>query len=314
MESEGLQANPGHLSTAAGTFDHYGLPGRGGHQSRVWRGIWAFTKRKPLGAAGVFVILVFCFVAAFANVIDRGDPNELHPSDLLQAPNSDAWFGTDNLGRDLYSRVVHGARVALLIGFVAVGLATAAGTAIGLVSGFYGGKVDLVIQRFVDAILAFPVLVIALAVVTAVGPSLRNLMLAIAFIMTPGFSRVVRASVLGVRQNLYVEAAQAVGASTPRILLRHVLPNVVAPIIVVSTGAIGSAILAEASLSFLGLGPPPPNATWGSMLAIEARFYITTAWWLAVVPSAAITLAVLGFNLFGDALRDVWDPRLRGTK
>jgi peptide/nickel transport system permease protein len=314
MESEGLHTNPGQLIAPGGSFDYYGLPERRGYPARAWRGTWAFTRRKPLGAAGVFVILVFCFVGAFANVIDRRDPNELNPNALLQAPSSDAWFGTDNLGRDLYSRVVHGTRVALLIGFVAVGLATAAGTAIGLVSGFYGGKVDLVIQRFVDAILAFPVLVIALAVVTAVGPSLRNLMLAIAFIMTPGFSRVVRASVLGVKQNLYIEAAQALGQTTPRILLRHVLPNVAAPIIVVATGAIGSAILAEASLSFLGLGPPPPNATWGSMLAIEARFYITTAWWLAVVPSTAITLAVLGFNLFGDALRDVWDPRLRGTK
>ncbi len=312
MESDRLYH--GQLGVTAGNVAYHELAGRRSFPAAAWRGAWSFARQKPLGAAGVFVILVFVFVAVFADFIDRGDPNQLNPDHMLQAPNSQAWFGTDNLGRDLYSRVVHGARVALLVGFVAVGLATAAGTTIGLVSGFYGGKVDLVIQRFVDAILAFPVLVIALAVVTAVGPSLRNLMLAIAFVMTPGFSRVVRASVLGVRQNLYIEAAQAVGATTPRILLRHVLPNVTAPIIVVATGAIGSAILAEASLSFLGLGPPPPNATWGSMLAIEARFYITTAWWLAVVPSAAITFAVLGFNLFGDALRDVWDPRLRGTR
>jgi peptide/nickel transport system permease protein len=314
MESEGLQAISGHLNADAGSVDYYDFHRRRGLPVRAWRGAWSFTRHKPLGAAGLCIILVFVFVAVFADVIDRRDPNELNPNALLQAPNSQAWFGTDNLGRDLYSRVVHGSRVALLIGFVAVGIAAAGGTAIGLISGFYGGKADLVIQRFVDAILAFPVLVIALAVVTAVGPSVRNLMLAIAFIMMPGFSRVVRASVLGVKQNLYIEAAQALGQTTPRILLRHVLPNVAAPIIVVATGAIGSAILAEASLSFLGLGPPPPNATWGSMLAVEARFYITIAWWLAVVPSAAITFAVLGFNLFGDALRDVWDPRLRGSR
>ena len=305
MESKELQVVLGHLGA-----DH--SKNRRIFRVRALRGAWTFTRQKPLGAAGVLVIIVFCLVAALADVIAQSDPNDINPDALLQPPSRHAWFGTDNLGRDMYSRVVHGSRVALLIGFVAVGIATAGGTAIGLVSGFYGGKVDLVIQRFVDAILAFPVLVIALAVVTAVGPSLRNLVLAIAFIMMPGFSRVVRASVLSVKQNLYIEAARAVGQTTPRILLRHVLPNVTAPIIVVATGAIGSAILAEASLSFLGLGPPPPNATWGSMLAIEARFYITTAWWLAVVPSTAITLAVLGFNLFGDALRDVWDPRLRG--
>lgn len=282
--------------------------------SRFWRATRNFVVRKPLGAAGLAVIILLIVTAIFADALERKDPNALETGRLLRAPGADAWFGTDQLGRDLYSRVVAGSRVAVLVGFVSVGLATIAGTTIGLVSGYYGGKIDLVIQRIVDTIIAFPALVLGLAVVTAIGPSIRNIIIAIAFVSTPGFSRVVRASVLTVKHNAYVEAATSLGASGPRILAYHILPNVAAPIIVVATGSVGGAILAESGLSFLGLGPPPPNATWGSMIAVEARFYITTAWWLAVVPSVAISMTVLGCNLLGDALRDVLDPRLRGSR
>ena len=282
--------------------------------ARVLRGFRQFIVRKPLGALGLLIIVLLVGVAVFADVLERSDPNALDTGRLLQPPSAQAWFGTDQLGRDLYSRVIAGSRVAVTVGFVSVAIATIMGTAIGLVSGYYGGKVDLIVQRFVDAIIAFPALVLALAVVTAIGPSIRNLIIAIAVVSTPGFSRVVRASVLSVTNNAYIEAARSLGQTTPKILLLHVFPNVTAPIIVVATGSVGGAILAEAGLSFLGLGPPPPNATWGSMLAADARFYITTAWWLAVVPSVAISLAVLGCNLFGDALRDALDPRLRGVR
>jgi peptide/nickel transport system permease protein len=282
--------------------------------SQLRRNTWRFIRRKPLGALGALVILGILLVAIFADVIDRKDPNEIDTFNILLSPRSSAWLGTDNLGRDLYSRAIHGTRVAVIVGFGAVALASVGGTVIGLVSGFYGGKVDLIIQRVVDAILAFPPLILALGVVAATEPSVRNLVFAIAFVSTPGFSRIVRASVLGVKTSVFVEAAHSLGQSTPKILAFHILPNVAAPIIIVATGAVGGAILAEAGLSFLGLGPPPPNATWGGMLVTEARFRITTAWWLAVVPGAAITLAVLGFNLLGDALRDVLDPRLRGSR
>lgn len=285
-----------------------------GRPARVFRSLRRFAARKPLGAAGFLLILLLILTAVFADVLERSDPNAIDTDALLQPPSSDAWFGTDQLGRDLYSRVVAGSRVAVAVGFISVAIATVAGTAIGLVSGYYGGKVDLVIQRVVDAILAFPALVLGLAVVTAIGPSVRNLIVVIAFISTPSFSRVVRASVMGVKNNAYIEAAHVLGQSTPLILLRHVLPNVMAPIIIVATSSVGAAILAESGLSFLGLGPPPPDATWGSMLAADARFNISTAWWLAVVPGVAISVTVLGCNLLGDALRDVLDPRLRGAR
>jgi len=276
------------------------------------RSLRRFFARKPLGGISLVVVVAIIVIAAFPTLFDRKDPNELDPFNLLLGPGGEAWFGTDQLGRDLYSRLIHGTRVAVFVGFTSVALATVFGTAVGIVSGYYGGKVDLIIQRGVDAIIAFPPLVLAIGVVTAVGPSVRNLVFALAFVLWPSFSRVVRASVLTVRQQTYVEAAQAVGQTTPWILLRYILPNVAAPILVIATGAVGQAILVESGLSFLGLGPGPPNATWGSMLGIDARFYVTTAWWLAVVPGAAISVTVLALNLLGDALRDVLDPRLRG--
>ena len=300
------------MSVTTAGIEGYGRPARVSTPKRYWRTVWRFARRKPLGAVGAIIILALVLMAVFADILQRTDPNEIDPLHILEGPSADAWFGTDQIGRDMYSRAIHGARVAVIVGFGSVALAACAGTVIGLVSGYYGGVVDLLVQRVVDAILAFPPLILALGVVAATEPSVRNLVFAIAFVSTPGFSRVVRASVLSVKQNTYIEAAQSLGQSTPLILFRHILPNVLAPIIIVATSSVGSAILAEAGLSFLGLGPPAPNATWGGMLVAEARFQLTTAWWLAVVPGVAISLAVLGFNLLGDALRDVLDPRLRG--
>lgn len=286
-------------------------------QDRGWTArkvdaVRAFAAKKPLGAGAFMVILIIVVVGLTPGLFDRTDPNYVDPLGVLNEPSSDAWLGTDQLGRDMYSRLIHGARIAVVVGFFSVAIAAVVGSVIGIASGYYGGWIDMLIQRLVDTVIAFPPLVLAIGVVTAIGPSVRNLTLALAFVLTPTFARVVRASVLSVRQLTYIEAAEALGQRTPMILLRHILPNVAAPILVLVSGAIGSAILVESGLSFLGLGPPPPNATWGSMLAIEARFYVTSAWWLAVVPSVAISITVLAFNLFGDALRDVLDPRLRG--
>lgn len=272
-----------------------------------------FVQKKPLGAAGLFLIVCLLIVGLFPGLFARQDPNELDPLRLLEEPSSAHWLGTDQLGRDMYSRVIHGTQVAIFVSFGAVALAAIVGTTIGIVSGYYGGWVDLVVQRLVDSILAFPPLILALGVVVAIGPSVTNLVFALSFVLAPTFARVVRSSTLSVRPLTYVEAAVCLGQNTPWILVRHVLPNVAAPIFVLSSSAIGSAILVESALSFLGLGPPAPKATWGSMLSIEARFYLTTAWWLAVVPGTAISIAVLAFNLLGDALRDTLDPRLRGS-
>lgn len=301
------------MATAITTAPPLQVTSSPGVASRWLHGAWRFARKKPLGTMGLVIILALLVIGIFPGLFDRQDPNELDPLMLLESPSSAHWLGTDQLGRDMYSRIIHGTQVAIFVGFGAVALAAVAGTIIGIVSGYYGGWVDLIVQRLVDSVLAFPPLILALGVVVAIGPSVRNLVLALGFVLAPTFSRIVRASTLSVRQATYVEAAVSVGQNTPSILLRHILPNVMAPILVVASSAIGSAILVESGLSFLGLGPPAPKATWGSMLSIEARFYLTTAWWLAVVPGTAISITVLAFNLFGDALRDVLDPRLRGS-
>jgi peptide/nickel transport system permease protein len=222
-------------------------------------------------------------------------------------------MGTDHVGRDIYSRIVHGAKVSITVGFVAVAIGTGAGSAIGLVSGFQGGKLDLYVQRFIDAWIAFPGLVLILVLVSMLGPSLLNVSIAIGIGSIPGTSRLVRSAVLSTKENEYIVAAQAIGATRIRVGARHILPNVTAPIIIVSTVSLGGAILAESSLSFLGLGVPPPAPTWGGMLSREGREFMIVQPLLGLWPGIAITAVVMAFNLFGDALRDVWDPRLRGA-
>ena len=271
-----------------------------------------FIKRRPLGGVSGIVILVLVVVALFAPQVARYDPMAQHAGRILEGPSWEFWMGTDHLGRDVYSRLVHGARVSIIVGFTAVALGIVVGSLIGLVSGYQGGKFDLYIQRLVDAWIAFPGLVLILVLVSMLGPSLINVSIAIGIGTMPGTSRVVRSAVLATKENEYVLAAYAVGASKLRIGARHILPNVMAPIIIVATVSLGTAILAEASLSFLGLGVPPPAPTWGGMLSREGREFMIIQPMLALWPGIAITTVVMAFNLFGDALRDVWDPRLRG--
>lgn len=278
----------------------------------ILTGLSSFAQRKPLGALGALITLALIVVAIFAPTIATHDPNDIVPGEAINGISSEHYFGTDQFGRDIFSRVVYGTRISLQVSLIAVAIGTAVGTAVGLISGYMGGRVDMVLQRLVDSFLAFPGLILAIALVGLVGPSVINVSIAIGVLTAPALSRIVRGPVLSVKQNVYVEAARAIGASDMRIMFRHILPNVTAVIIVVSTARLGAAILVESSLSFLGLGPPPPTPTWGSMLSGDALYVMETAWWLAVFPGVAITMVVLGFNLLGDALRDFWDPRLRG--
>lgn len=278
---------------------------------------WAlldFARRKPLGAAGGLLILALVVTAVTADLIQTRDPLEQASKERLLPPGLTYPMGSDEFGRDLYSRIVHGSRVSLVVGVLAVGLATVAGAIIGLVSGYVGGRLDMMLQRVIDSIMAFPLLVLAMIITSLLGATLINVVLAIGVVLAPRFSRVVRGAVLSVKETQYVDAARAIGAPDWHILWRHIRPNVTAPIIIVATAALGTSIVTEASLSFLGLGTPPPYPSWGGMISGSSRAYLETAWWVAFFPGAAITGTVLGFNLLGDALRDVWDPRLRGTR
>ena len=281
------------------------------HPSRL-AALPKFVRQKPLGAFGAAVTLVLLVMAVFHPWIATHDPNALSTDEVLKAPSGAHYFGTDNYGRDVFSRVVYGAWISLQVSVIAVAIGTVLGTLIGVLSGFLGGHVDMVLQRIVDAVLSFPGLILALALVGLVGPSVKNVAIAIGITTFPSLSRIVRAPVLSIKEQAFVEAAHNIGASNTRVMLRHILPNIMAVIIVIATARFGSAILVESSLSFLGLGPPPPTPTWGSMLSGDAIYIMQTAWWLAVFPGLAITFVVLGFNLFGDSLRDVLDPRLRG--
>jgi peptide/nickel transport system permease protein len=281
-----------------------------GSLSRL-RLLWATLRRKPLGAASAALLAVLVLTAIFADVLAPYDPIETHPEIRLQAPSRAHFFGTDDIGRDVFSRIVHGSRISLWVGLLAVGIGTLAGMIIGLLCGYCEGRVDLIMQRVMDAIQAIPGLVLALAIVSVLKPSTTNAMIAIAIVIIPGNSRIVRGAVLSTKQNRYVEAAQAIGCRHLRIILGHILPNVTAPILVIASIWLGNAILIEATLSFLGLGTQPPTPSWGLMLSSTGRAFMEQAPWLAIFPGLAISLAVLGFNLFGDTLRDAWDPKLR---
>ena len=264
--------------------------------------------RNPIGLIGAGIVLFNVFVAVFGKYIWTLDP-DAQDSDRLQAPSWAHPMGTDELGRDELARIIHGAKVSLQVGFIAVGIALVAGTLLGLVAGFYKGWVDGILMRIVDLMFALPGLVFAIVIAGLLGPSRRNAMIAIGIVFTPAIARVVRGAVLEVMGFPYIESTRALGASGRRVMTRHLLPNIVAPLIVLVTVYLGSAILAEAALSFLGLGTQPPEASWGGMLN-TARSYIDAAWWLSVFPGAAIMLVVLGFNFLGDGLRDILDPRL----
>ena len=275
-----------------------------------WRETLGMLARNPTAAIAATVLVLIVLVAVFDTAIAPAGPNDIDVEHRLQPPSWTHLFGTDDLGRDILSRVVLGASVSLRVGFLSVGLALVVGTLIGLLAGFYGGWTDDVLMRVMDMLFAFPAVLLAIAVLAVRGPGPNNAILAIGIVYIPIFARVTRASVLGVREEVYVRASRSVGASDLRLLWRHVLPNAAPPIIVQTSISLAFAVLAEAALSFLGLGTQPPNPSWGLMLA-EGRGYIDLAWWLAFFPGMAIVVTVLCFNLLGDGLRDVLDPRQR---
>lgn len=269
---------------------------------------------KPLGAAGGVVMLAFLLVGLFAGWIAPYGYNDIAPADRLVSPGWAHWFGTDNLGRDVLSRCIHGAQLSVIIGCTAAALATLISALIGILSGYFGGRTDLIIQRFVDAWMSFPDLIILIVVVSVIGPGMPQIIFTLGLLLGIGGSRIVRSAVIGAREQMYVHAAQSTGASTLRILVRHILPNVMPPIIVLFTTRVGTVILAESGLAFLGLGVPPPAPTWGSMLSGSGRTYMFQGPWLALAPGLCLTAVVYATNVFGDALRDLLDPRMRGSR
>ena len=274
--------------------------------------LWQFCRYKPLGAFGGFIVVGLLIMAVFAPWIAPYQYDETIPGARMKAPGAQFWMGTDNLGRDVYSRVVYGAAVSVTVGFGAVLLANVLATVIGITSGYFGGAYDICVQRVVDAWQSFPFLVVILSLMAVLGPGLLNLVLALGVLGAAAASRVIRGTTISVMQNSYVEAARALGAGHLRIMLRYILPNVAATVIILATIGLGAAILAESALSFLGFGVPPPYPSWGAMLSGSGRSFMYRAPWMAIWPGAAISLAVFGFNMLGDALRDVLDPRLRG--
>ncbi len=269
------------------------------------------ARRHPLGVLGLAIVVAFVLAAVFAPWLATQDPLTTRPASSLAPPGADHLLGADFMGRDMWSRIVYGARISLAVGIASTVLGCLIGVAVGLVSGFWGGWVDLVAQRVNDVLQAVPLLVLALVMAASLGPSLTNTVIAISVPVVPNVARVIRANTLSLREMPFVEAARAQGMGELRIAVRHVLPNTVAPVIVLSTAQLGSAILTEAALSFLGLGVPEPYPSWGRMLSESAAEYVRTAPWLVIFPGLAISLVIFGTNLLGDALRDVLDPRER---
>jgi peptide/nickel transport system permease protein len=276
--------------------------------------VWTFIRRKPLGSAGGLVLAAMLALTLFAERAAPYDYDEADVFSRLRAPSAAHWLGTDNLGRDLLSRVIYGARVSMAVGFGGVAVGLLLGTAVGLASGYFGGRLDLAIQRVVDAFMCFPLLLVALTIMAILGPGLANVILTLGLVLGVRDSRVIRSAVLSVKAHLYLEAARALGAAHAAMIGRHVLPNILAPIIILGTVNLGAVILTEAALSFLGFGVPPPRPSWGGMLSGAGLVHMLRAPWLALWPGVALSLAVFGANMLGDALRDQLDPRLRGTR
>lgn len=271
-------------------------------------GFLARLGQSKIAVVGLAILLLLIVVALAAGVITSYDPVQIAPREALQAPSREHLFGTDQYGRDVFARVVYGARISLMIGLISVSIALVSGTLLGLISGYYGKWADISIMRIIDVMLAFPGILLALALVSILGPSLQNLMIAVGISAIPQYARLVRGSVLSAKEHVYVDAARVVGTGNATIMWRHILPNVVAPVIVMATLGIGSAILWAAGLSYLGLGSQPPTPEWGRMLS-EGRDFLREQWWIATFPGLAIMVTVLGMNLLGDGLRDVLDPR-----
>ena len=269
--------------------------------------------RNPVGLVSAIILLLIVFAAITADWITPYHRFETS-FQPLEGPTFAHPLGTDEIGRDQFTRIIYGSRMSIYVGLVSVVAGTLTGSLVGLISGFLGGAVDLVVQRVVDSMLALPGIVLIMALVSVIGASTTNALLGISIIIAPATSRVVRSAVLSVKQNVYIEAAVVLGASNVRVMFRHVLPNIVAPILILASALLGSAILIEASLSFLGLATQPPNPSWGLMLATSGRTFMEVAPWLAIFPGLAISVTVFAFNMFGDVIRDVLDPRLRGTQ
>jgi len=270
------------------------------------------VKEKPLGTVGGIITLLLLLTGIFADFIAPYGMNECWVGDYLIPPSARYWFGTDRLGRDILSRVIYGARVSVIVGLSASIIATILNLIIGTMSGYIGGKFDLIVQRFVDAWLCIPSLVLLIIMSAVLGPGMLTVIIVLGISWGIASSRVIRGAVIGVKENVYVAAAQAIGCSTTRILLRHILPNIMAPTIIIFTIRVPAVILTEASLSFLGFGIPPPFPSWGAMLSGEGRSRMFQAPWIALFPGLALATVVYGVNIFGDAVRDLLDPRLRG--
>jgi peptide/nickel transport system permease protein len=280
--------------------------------SRPVDSLLRLVKEKPLGTLGLVITLILLLTGIFANFIAPYGMNENNMQNILARPSIHFWLGTDNLGRDLLSRVIFGARISVIIGLAATSLGTVFSTIIGVVCGYFGGTIDLIVQRFVDAVMCIPLLMLVMVVMSMVGPGMWQLIIVLGISGGINTSRVVRSAVIGIKENMYLQAAEAIGSSNTRILTRHILPNIMAPIIVGFTTYLPGVILTEASLSFLGYGIPPPTPSWGGMLSATGLEYMYLSPWMVIWPGLALTVTVYGVNIFGDALRDIMDPRLRG--
>lgn len=276
----------------------------------LWRDAFSRLRRNRGAVAGAVIFLLIVVMAITAPVIAPHDPIKLNARNSLREPGREFWLGTDQFGRDILSRIIYGARISLMMGFVSVAISVTAGSLIGLLAGYYRGPIDMIAGRLVDVMLAFPGILLALVIIAVLGPNLRSAMIAIGISAMPIFIRVVRGSVLSLRNSEYVEAARVIGGRDARIILRHVLPNVLAPIIVLASLGVPAAIISGAALSFLGLGVQPPTADWGEMLS-NGRSFLNRAWWLSTFPGLAIMVLVISINLLGDGLRDALDPRMR---
>ena len=269
-------------------------------------------REKPLGMVGAAITVLLLLIGILADLLAPYGMNEVFRRELLVEPSAKFWLGTDNFGRDILSRIIYGARISMVVGLSASAIAAISSAIIGTVSGYVGGRFDLWLQRFVDAWMSLPGLVLLIFMISVVGPGMMQLIVVLGLLLGIGGSRVIRSAVISIKDNEYVSAAVAVGSRTSELLLRHILPNIMAPIIIQFTTNAPQVILIEASLSFLGYGIPPPAPSWGSMLGFNARRYMFQAWWMVVWPGVALSVVVFGVNMFGDAVRDLLDPKLRG--
>ncbi len=291
------------------------LPSRpGSRMGRSGQALSRFARRQPIGAVCAVVLLTMVAVAVFAHTIAPFSATKNDVGPTLASPGGEHLFGTDQFGRDLFSRVVYGARISLYVGLVTTLIGVLLATVLGAVSGYFAGTFDYALQRFVDAVQAIPPLVLLIGVLVVLGPSVNNVIIALAFRGALSLSRVVRGAVIGIRTSQYIDAARAIGASHRRTLMLHILPNILPTVVVLISTSIGANIVAEASLSFLGYGVPPPTPTWGGMMSSEGRIYMLVSPWILIAPTIALSMVVFSMNMFGDALRDEIDPRMRGAR